>query len=75
MKRACKRREWDAVQNRQLLVQSLTAFIKQNQDIVGYRSVQTELADRGDVCRHSTRLLKMNSKEGTLSLRMKCGAC
>ena len=29
VKRACKRREWDAVQNRQLLGQSLTAFIRQ----------------------------------------------
>ena len=33
VKRACKRREWDAVQNRQLPVQSLTAFIKQTKTL------------------------------------------
>ena len=33
VKGACKRREWDAVQKRQLLVQSLTAFIKQTRTL------------------------------------------
>ena len=71
VKRACKRREFDAVQNRQLPVQSLTAFIKQTKTLSVTAVSKHKLADQGDVCRHSTRLRKMNSKEGTMRLRMK----
>ena len=45
VKRACSRREMDAVAGTES-----DRVHQANQDTVGYRSVQTELADRGDVC-------------------------
>ena len=58
VKRACKRRLRRSPE--QSVVGTESDWVHPaSQDTVGSRSVQTELADGGDVCRHTTQLRKI----------------
>ena len=73
VKRACKRRV-DAVQNRQLLEQSLTEFIRQakTQSVAAVSEqnslIQAMSADTAHSCERRTATLQIESKEHTMRL-------